>query len=195
MDEKLIEIVKQLNDSRKKLAGLHSLYNTYLLQAEDDRANLSGYYEQMLDYKNDLNTITRQIGLVAKAQRALEYNKNKTKIKAIYNSVDLVNNGFQSACKNYRTALKECGSLKAEYKHEVAELSKEFKATINDSTQETILKGYKQQIRVIKAIFDKIEKMILDYNLKKNKVEEDSERFNALKESVNVMLSSLENIA
>lgn len=195
MDEKLLEIIKQLNNSRNKVSGLYSLYNTYLLQAEEDRANLGGFYEQMVDYKNDLNAITKQIGLVAKAQRSLEYNKNKSKINSINHAVDSVASGFQSACKNYREALKECGSLKAEYKHEVVELTKEFKSSINADTQATIIKGYKQQVRVIRAIFDKIEFLISDYNQKRNKVDEDSERFNALKNSVNVMLSSLENIA
>lgn len=195
MDEKLLDIIKQLNNSRNKVSGLYSLYNTYLLQAEEDRVNLGGFYEQMVDYKNDLNAITKQIGLVAKAQRSLEYNKNRSKINSINNAVGSVANGFQSACKSYREALKECGSFKTEYKHEVSELVKEFKSNLKEDTQTTIIKGYKQQVRVIKAIFDKIELLISDYNQKKNKVEEDSERFTALKDSVNVMLNSLENIA
>ena len=195
MDEKLIEIVKQLNDSRNKLLALKGLYNTYLLQAEDDRSNLTTLFEQMVDYKNDLNTITKDLGNVKKADRSTELNKNKNKINLINKSIDSVSNNFKSTCKNYREALKECGSLKTEYKHEVSELTKEFKANLTADTQTTIIKGYKQQVRVIKAIFDRIEVMIADYNSKRNKVEEDSERFNALKDSVNVMLSSLENIA
>ena len=195
MDEKLLQTIKELNNLRNKLSALFSLYNASLLQAEENRMNLGGFYEQMVDYKNDLNLITKQIGLVAKAQRTLEYNKNISKINSINDGIDSVSNNFQSACKSYRVALKDCGSLKTEYKQEFSELIKEFKASKNESTQAAIIKGYNQQVHIIKTIFNRIELLIADYNQKRNKVEEDSERFVALKNSVNVILNSLEQIA
>ena len=57
----LTNIIKELNDNRSKLSALFSLYNSSLLTAEDDRATLSTYYEQMVDFKNDLNMISNVI--------------------------------------------------------------------------------------------------------------------------------------
>ena len=45
----LTNIIKELNDNRSKLSALFSLYNSSLLTAEDDRATLSTYYEQMVN--------------------------------------------------------------------------------------------------------------------------------------------------
>ena len=100
---------------------------------------------------------------------------------------------FDASTKNYRIALKDCGSLKTEYKHAVKDLCAEFKSLMEgEEVDVSILKGYRQQVKIIKAILDKIELLISDYNVKKNKVEEDNARFTALYESVNSMLERLE---
>ena len=83
MENRQLEIIKELNDNRSKLSALYSLYNSSLLVAEESRAELSGYYEQMIDFKNDLNALTSMIASVKKTDRAAVYNKNKTRIKNI----------------------------------------------------------------------------------------------------------------
>ena len=195
MDEKLLNLIKQLNDDRSKLSALFSLYNSSLLVAEENRASLGEFYDQMIDFKNDLNSITTLIGRAKKTERAEEFSKNKGKINSINRNVNSVKNDFNSACQNYRMALKDCGSLKTEYKHEVSELCKEFKSLVGEETDPALIKGYKQQVRVIKAIFDKIEMLISDYNVKKNKVEQDNEKFAELTNSVDMMINSLIAIA
>ena len=77
----------------------------------------------------------------------------------------------------------------------MSELCKRFKSKVDENTPAIVIKGYKQQVRIIKAIFEKIEALISDYNVKKNKVEEDSERFNSLVETVNSMMEQLSKIA
>ena len=57
MENRLLEIIKELNDNRNKLMALYSLYNSSLLSAEECRAELSGYYDQMIDFRNDLNSL------------------------------------------------------------------------------------------------------------------------------------------
>ena len=52
--EQLLEIIKKLNDNRSKLSALYSLYNSSLLMAENDRADLSSYYEQMIDLLEEI---------------------------------------------------------------------------------------------------------------------------------------------
>ena len=195
MENKLIDIIKLLNDNRSKLSALFSLYNSSLLVAEENRVELGNYYDQMIDLKNDINSLSIMISNVKKSERTSMYNKNKMKIKHLDSEANLVNNYFNDGCKKYRIALKECGSLKSEYKHTVSELCKEFKAIIDDNTDPSIIKGYKQQVKIIKAILEKIELLIADYNIKKNKVEADNIKFGELYASVNSILNQLQSIA
>ena len=69
------------------------------------------------------------------------------------------------------------------------------KSLVDENTDATIIKGYKQQVKVIKAILDKIEFLIADYNVKKNQVDNDNVKFSELYESVNSMLTKLQSIA
>ena len=195
MENKLLDILRQLNDNRSKLSALFSLYNSSLLVAEENRAELINYYEQMIDLKNDVNSLSVMISKAGKGERADIYNKNKFKIKNINNEVNLINNNFNDGCKKYSIALKECGGLKSEYKHTISELCKEFKALVTEDTDSSIIKGYKQQIKIIKTILEKIEFLIADYNIKKNKVESDNAKFSELYSSVNSLLIQLQSIA
>lgn len=195
MENKLLDIIRQLNDNRSKLSALFSLYNSSMLVAEQNRAELSNYYEQMIDLKNDVNSLSIIISSMKKAERATAYSKNKSKIKHLGSEINLVNNYFNDECKKFKIALKECGTLKSEYKHKVSELCKEFKSMVNEDTDSSVIKGYKQQVKVIKAILEKIEFLIADYNVKKNKVEADNEKFTQLYSSVNSLLTQLQSIA
>ena len=151
-NDKLLQIIKELNDNRSKLSALFSLYNSSLLVAEDNRQILTSCYEQMIDFKNDLNTISTEIAGAKKSERATVFSRNKMKIKTLNKDALQVHEDFNSSCKKYRVALKECGSLKTEYKHTVSELCKEFKANITEETEPIVIKGYKQQVKIIKAI-------------------------------------------
>ena len=181
----LTNIIKELNDNRSKLSALFSLYNSSLLTAEDDRATLSTYYEQMVDFKNDLNMISNVIYTSKKDERQEVFSKNKSKIKSLGNEISNLNVNFKDSCNRYKLALQ----------HEVSELCKKFKSSIDENTSPIIIKGFKQQVKIIKAILERIEMLIADYNVKKNKVDEDNERFTMLYESVNSMLSRLKTIA
>ena len=191
-NQRLNEIIKQLNDNRSKLSALYSLYNSSLLVAENERAELGIYYEQMIDFKNEVNTIATEIAMAKKNERAEMLTRNRSKIKRLNSEVNQASLNFESSTKKYRIALKDCGSLKTEYKHIVSDLCKEFKSLVSEETESIVIKGYKQQVKIIKAILEKIELLISDYNVKKNKVEEDNSRFTALYTSVSDMLERLE---
>ena len=195
MENKLLDIIRELNDNRSKLSALFSLYNSSLVVAETNRAELMNYYEQMIDFKNEVNTLSNMISGVKKSERESVYNKNKFKIKTLGNEINHINTSFQDGCRKYKIALKECGGLKSEYKHTVSELCKEFKSLVDENTDASIIKGYKQQVKVIKAILEKIEILIADYNVKKNKIEDDSVKFTELYSSVSSLLVSLQGIA
>ena len=195
MHNRQLEIIKGLNDNRSKLSALYSLYNSALITAEDERAELGTYYEQMIDFKHDLNAISNEVFASKKADRVKTINKNQAKIKKMGGDAKSINSNFSNACGKYRLALQDCGPLKTEYKHNVNELCKEFKGLVNEDTDSAIIKGYKQQVKIIKAILDKIEFLIADYNIKKNKVEEDNQKFTQLYQTVNSLITQLQGIA
>jgi len=192
---RLLEIIKGLNDNRSKLSALFSLYNSSLLMAEDNRLNMSAYYEQMIDLRNDITAISHEIFAAKKADRELAISKNRLKIKHLDSEVQHTNKEFRLTCDKYKIALQECGSLKTEYKQDVSRLVKEFKALAGEDLDPIIIKGYKQQVRIIKAILEKIEELISDYNVKRNKIELDDERFADLYYSVNELITRLQDIA
>ena len=47
----------------------------------------------------------------------------------------------------------------------------------------------------IKTILEKIEGLVADYNVKKNKVEDDNEKFVALYSSANALITQIQTIA
>jgi len=192
---KLFEIIRGLNDNRSKLSGLFSLYNSSLILAEENRVNMSSYYEQMIDLRDELNAISNEIYNAKKSERKEVFSRNKSKINKLNKDVQQVNEDFKSSCEKYRNALIECGSYKTEYKHDVSNLCKEFKALVGEDAEPIVIKGYKQQVRIIKAILEKIELLISDYNVKRNKVDLDDERFADLYYSVNELLVRLQDVA
>ena len=191
----LLDIIKNLNDNRSKLSALFSLYNSSLLMAEDNRINMSNYYEQMIDLRNEVNAISQEIYEAKKSERETVLSRNKLKIKHLDNEIQHTNKEFKTTCEKYKIALQECGSLKTEYKHDVSRLCKEFKALADDDIDPIVIKGYKQQVKIIKAILEKIELLISDYNVKRNKIESDDERFANLYYSVNELITRLQDIA
>lgn len=196
--QQLLEIIKTLNDNRSKLSALYSLYNSSLLVAETNRASLVEYYQQMVDFKNDINLISSTIYNAKKSERNVVLSKNKSKIKHINSEIVTLNNDFNITTNNFKIALKECGCLKTEYRHEISELCKKFKAIYAENQKdidEIIVKGYKQQVKIIKSIFDKIELLISDYNIKRNKMEEDNTKFVELYNSTNMLIKRLQEIA
>ena len=196
-NERLNQILKELNDNRSKLSALFSLYNSSLIMAEDSRTNLMTYYEQMIDFKNDLSTLSTSLANTKKEERQATLKKNKSKITKLDKDASEANENFETSCSNYKIALQECGSLKTEYKHAVSELCKEFKSLLNENKDVpfVVVKGYKQQVKIIRAILDKIEALVADYNVKRNKVELDSENFKQLYESVNSLIARLKETA
>ena len=188
----LLDIIKELNDNRSKLSALFSLYNNSLLVAETNRQTLVQCYEQMMDVKNELNLLTNTIAMAKKADRIELFNRNSAKIKKMNTEANAINDDFALNATQYRMALKDCVSLKAEYKGKISELCKKFKDNITTNTEPIIIKGYKQQVKIIKVILDKIDMLIDDYNTKKTKVEEDNTKFDNLYNSVTDLITRIE---
>ena len=105
-------IIDKLNSNRSELSALFSLYNASLITAEDYRANLTEYFQKLIDCKNDLSALTQDISKLKKSEREKAFNSQKSRIKRINDEIVSLNKDFNSTCDNYKVVLKECVSLK-----------------------------------------------------------------------------------
>ena len=192
-NERCLEIGKELTNCRSKIGALYNLINVTLLDAEQDRTELSSNYEKMIDYKDNVNTILTDVSAVKKSERPQVITKNKTALKKIHKEAKEVNESFISLLTKYKKVLKESLPLKVEYIEEAKKLSAEIKLLVsNGELDDTFKKGFSQQIKMINAYKENIEKLVSDYNVKRNQLENDNQKFNALYTSVNDAISSLQ---
>lgn len=192
-NERCLEIGKELTDCRSKIGALYNLINVTLLDAEQDRTELSSNYEKMIDYKDNVNTILTDVSAVKKSERPQVITKNKGTLKKIHKEANEVNQSFVALLAKYKKVLKESLPLKAEYIEEAKKLSAEIKVLVNNGELDDVFKkGFSQQIKMINAYKENIEKLVSDYNVKRNQLDKDNEKFNALYTSVNDAISSLQ---
>ena len=114
-NERCLEIGKELTNCRSKIGALYNLINVTLLDAEQDRTELSSNYEKMIDYKDNVNTILTNVSAVKKSERPQVITKNKSALKKIHKEAQEVNQSFVSLLAKYKKVLKESLPLKAEY--------------------------------------------------------------------------------
>ena len=192
---KISEILKKINNSREQLSALYNLYNASILVAQEEKSSIGSNYEQMVDCKNDLTDISTAILNTEKKERSFVVTKNMGKIKRIGGEMKEIKTSFDTSFSKFKMALKECGSLKTEYKKGINDLCKEFKVLIGENPDPMYVKGYNQQLKIIKTILNKIELLISNYNVNKNEVESGKERFDNLYSSAEDLKSKLESIA
>lgn len=192
-NERCLEIGKELTNCRSKIGALYNLINVTLLDAEQDRTELSSNYEKMIDYKDNVNTILTDVSAVKKSERPQVITKNKSALKKIHKEANEVNQSFVALLAKYKKVLKESLPLKTEYIEEAKKLSAEIKVLVsNGELDDVFKKGFSQQIKMINAYKENIEKLVSDYNVKRNQLDKDNEKFNALYTSVNDAISSLQ---
>lgn len=193
-NERCLEINKSMTDCASKMRALYSLVNVSLLDAEQDRTAIGLDYEKMIDYKNDVNSILTDVSAVKKAERPQLITKNKFKLKTIEKEAKQVKESFVALLAKFKQVLKESLPLKAQYLKEVKDLCNEFNAILKqDEVEEYHKKGFSQQLKMIKLINSKTDELIMDYNVKRNQLDSDNEKFNALYTSVNDAISQLQS--
>lgn len=195
-NERCLEINKSMTDSTSKMRALYNLVNVSLLDAEVDRTELSSNYEKMLDLKNEVNSILTNISAVKKSERQQFVSKNNSKLKAIHKDAKSVNEVFEKLHAKYNMVLKDSLPLKATYLKEAKDTCNQFNAMLKESEVEAIYKkGFSQQLKMVKLINSKIEELVMDYNVKRNQLDSDYQKFIALYSSITNSISQLGIIA
>ena len=169
--EKFLKVLKFLGDCREKLHATYNLYVARLTECKEDiREELHELYSQLLDLREQLLSANklgkyRQNSLLASAD---ELHKGRSKLE---NRVD--------------TCMDDCDTCKKSYAHEATlccDTYKKLNGDVND-------KGYRQQVKLVRAILDKIKVVKAEYELvKKERKSECSvfdEVYNSIKKTYN----------
>lgn len=192
---KQLKVLSEMTNCREKISALYFLYNSSIIEAEQNREELGGYFEQLIDLKDELNNLHNKIYEFKKSERLSAFNKNKSRINKLNADAESAQYNFEDLCKKYKVALKDCNSLKKEYKEEFNKLIVEFNALNKQNPDDTIKSGFKVQYKHIVQILEKIEAMVSDYNVKKNQMEQDAQKFVELFSIFSGILTKIKAVA
>ena len=171
---KLLTILELLNGVREKL---YATYNLFVANVEQTKTikEFSGLkYEQLLDIRNEFSQLFKS-GKPAK-MRVAKLRKDAVALKAEHDEqIALVGDGMEDAEACRKT-----------YKHEVALCCDTYKklSAIDEANEEAIPlsteKGYKQQVKLIRRILDKINEVKVSFKNVKADIKERVKLFNEL---------------
>ena len=189
------EILKKLTEVRSQLSALYSLFNSSIITADEYRAGTINCIDRMLDLKDSINLFSNELYALKKAERSQKLASSAGKIKGFRRQVSEIDSEYSDSFASYSTALSECIQLRTDLMAEVHALCDSFKETIDNDTSARTIKGYNNQIKLIKKIREAIDNLRADYNVKKNVMQGHDVGFRVVKESVEALITSLEKSA
>lgn len=186
--ERFFALLKLMENCRSKLHGLYNLFNSNIISAKTYRASMGVKYNELLDEREKLLQIDKDISGMSKTAKSAYLKANKNNIKKISNEVKEIEDEYRELLRKYNSVLDDCIKYRSEYKHEVSLCCKTFNVMKNDDIDRAILKGYKQQVKLIRAILNKIDELIENYNVEKELVKADSNTFIEISNSIGQMI-------
>lgn len=193
-EKKLYAVLELLNTCREKIKALFYLFNTQVLNANADSQELSSCLDAMIEKHNDLKGIASVLPKTQKADREKVAKASKPIVKNTQNSVGDLKKSFAEHYASFKGALNDAMTLRATYKAEVVsccDAFKKFLASKSVEGSEKIVKGYRQQVKLIKAVLDKIKSLIMVYNQEDVKVEGLKKEFDNMTKIVDRLASDL----
>ena len=193
-EKKLYAVLELLNTCREKIKALFYLFNTQVLNAKADSQEMSSCLDAMIEKHNDLKGIASVLPKTKKTDREKVAKASKPIVKNTQNLVDDLKKTFKEHYDSFKVAMKDAMSLRATYKAEVVSCCDAFKKFLASKTvegSEKIVKGYRQQVKLIKAVLDKIKALIVVYNQEDEKVEGIKKEFENMTKIVDTLARDL----
>lgn len=178
--EKFFKLLKLLDDCRQKLYATYNLFVSCLAQSKQQRAELGAMYEQLLAYNDELVLLEKSGKKVSKV-RLNKYAKEVAELVASY----------AEQVKHINTIMDDCERCRKTYKGEVALCCKTYKMLKPDDVSSSIQKGYRQQVKLCRAILDKTEEVKASYKKIKQEVKDEQILFDKLASSITEKISKL----
>lgn len=178
--EKFFTLLKLLDDCRQKLYATYNLFVSCLAQTKQKRCELGEMYEQMLAYRDDLAMFEKSGKKISKA-----------KLTKYSNDADDLKKSYAELVEQISHIMDDCERCRKTYKGEVALCCKTYKMLKPDDMPSTIHKGYRQQVKLTRAILDKTEEVKQAYKNVKEEVKAEYVLFNQLVASINEKITKL----
>lgn len=177
---KKLGVLELLNNCRIKLSGLFSLINTSVINAKQYSQDMGIVNTKVSGLYDDLKGITIATTTSNKEDRPKNLRASKPVVKKINVEIKELTTEFWDLVEKFNSAIdKNYTELRTQYKSDVVACCQAYK-TINDSGENSkaIDKGYRQQVKLIKHILDKINSVVAEYKDEREKVENIKTDFN-----------------
>ena len=171
--EKYNELLKLLNNCRQKMSALSDLFVSCVLSAGSLKDDMVQKLHKLSSLRDDLVGVTSAIATTEKENRARNNRVAMPKIKEINAQIKETKDEFDKDRRDFKEALDKPAELRATYKKEIAMCCNLFKDWSQNGVSAIIEKGYKQQVKIIRSILDKINTLISKYNKDSIKIDEE----------------------
>lgn len=172
--EKFLKLLKLLDGCRSKLLGTCNLFVTQYNHCKDVvKDELHQLYEQLLDCRDGI----MQIDYVKKTSNGM--------IKKAETSSENLKKEYDDKVSFVENCMNDAETCRKTYKHEVSLCCQTYKMLKTDEVKKSIDKGYKQLVRAIKAILDKIDNIKENHNVLIKDIKREQEMFDKLYENIN----------
>ena len=165
MQEKFLKLLELLNGCREKLYATYNLFVANFEQTKSTKTELGEKYEQLLDLRNEFVQLTTS-GKPAK-MRISKLRKDASALKGEY----------EEQVAGVGSGMADCESCRKTYKHEVAICCDTYNKLKTIGVDEVVSKGYKQQIKLIRRILDKINTIKVGFKVEVEEIKQRARMF------------------
>ena len=171
--EKFLKLLELLNGCREKLYATYNLFVANLEQTKVTKVELGEKYEQLLDLRNEFVQLTTS-------------NKPaKTRIAKVRKDAKSLKNAHDEQVESVGKGMADADSCRKTYKHEVALCCDTYNKLKVNGVEEHISKGYKQQVKLVKRILEKIDTVKVNFKGLKQEIKERAKMFTELFDKIN----------
>lgn len=196
-EKKLLAVLELLNTCREKIRALYNLFNSQVLNAKNDSQNMSSDLDFVMEKHDDLKGVAFALPKKAKEERQGLVKASRPIVKGAQKSLRDVKESFYESYASFKNALNEAKQLRATYKKDVKDCCEAFKNFLGEKVvagSDKIQKGYRQQVKLIKSILDKIVSLIEVYKQEDVKVEEIKKQFDSMTKIVERLAGELNSL-
>lgn len=171
--EKFLKLLELLNGCREKLFATYNLFVANLEQTKTTKTELGEKYEQLLDLRHEFVQLT------------LSNRPAKTRIAKVRKDAKALKGAYDEQLLSVGSGMADTETCRKTYKHEVALCCDTYNKLKVNGVEDHIVKGYKQQVKLIKRILEKIDTVKVSYKGLKEEIKERAKMFYDLFSQIN----------
>ncbi|MBQ7797923.1 MAG: hypothetical protein IJ371_02240 [Clostridia bacterium] len=177
--DKFLKLLELLNGCREKLYATYNLFVSNVEQTKTTKAELGEKYEQLLDLRHEF------VQLTSSSKPA------KIRISKVRKDSQLLKAEYDNQFATVGGGMIDCESCRKTYKHEVALCCDTYNKLKVGGVEEHIVKGYKQQVKLIKRILEKIDTAKISFKALREEIKQQKQMFDELYNKINDQVLAL----